>query len=167
MLDLCIPCKDKGKFRAVYKIAKGVPMCGGCFADQEANPPQETKPQALQFLDDVKKEKEGTTMAKRIDDATREKVLKDHAEGMNTNAIATKHGLGWITVKTITGGSSGKKRAGGGDSDVPKRKTNFLRAAASTAHSRNGASRFSGIIEQLTAERDGIDRAIEELKKLS
>jgi len=59
MIGLCQPCKEKGKFRAPYKIVKGVPMCGGCVADSEANPPEPQKPQALQFLEGVKKEKEG------------------------------------------------------------------------------------------------------------
>jgi len=33
MLDICVPCKDKGRLRAPYKTIGGIPMCGGCVAD--------------------------------------------------------------------------------------------------------------------------------------
>jgi len=68
MLDLCVPCKEKGKFRAPYKVVNGVPMCGGCVADREANPPaEEKKPQALQFLEEVegRKKRKGARSGER------------------------------------------------------------------------------------------------------
>jgi hypothetical protein len=108
MLDLCIPCKEKGKFRAVYKIVKGVPMCGGCVSDQQESA---QAPEAMGKAETASRNKNvsgaadsgesrngGTRavslsepehkkgkgkMAKRIDDATKQQVLKDHADGMN------------------------------------------------------------------------------------
>lgn len=157
MLDLCLPCKNKGKLRAVYKHVKGVPMCGGCVADSEANPPAEMKPQALQFLEEVKEEK-GTTMAKRIDEETKSEILRDSEAGMSISAIAAKHGVSWPTVKNIVGNGTkpaGKKRAGGGDS-----------SPAAKRASTNGASRFADTISQLREERERIDRVIAELERM-
>ena len=50
-------------------------------------------------------------MAKPIDESTRAAILKDAAAGMNTNQIAEKHQVGWITAKNVI---SGQKPAGGG-----------------------------------------------------
>jgi hypothetical protein len=161
MLDLCLPCKEKGKFRAPYKMIKGVPMCGGCVADYEANPPKPAQPdKAVQFLGEVKNEKEEKTMAKRIEDEVRQEILKDHAAGMTTNAIATKHGVGWITAKTVISATGGKRAGGGNSSPAAKR-------AAKATRAPNGASRFADIVAQLREERERIDRVIADLEQMS
>ena len=57
-------------------------------------------------------------MAKPLDESTRAAILKDAAAGMNTNQIAVKHEVGWITAKNVI---SGEKTAGGGGSALLKR----------------------------------------------
>lgn len=156
MLDLCLPCKEKGKFRAVYKIVGGVPMCGGCVADREANPPEENKPQALQFLEDVKKDerKESKTM---LDQKTIEAIKSDEGK-LSLSEICEKHDVSWPTAKRYAPNAvskKGKKPAGGGDtSPAPKRAA------------KNGGSRFADTISQLREERDRIDRVISELEMM-
>jgi len=167
MIGLCQPCKEKGKFRAVYKVVGGVPMCGGCVADREANPPEPAKPQAPEILEDAKNDKEekGKTMPKQIDEGTRQEILKDADAGMSVEQIRKKHNVGWITAKNIIDGSgksaAGKKRAGGGDSSSAPR-----RAAAKHA-AKNSASRWADTISQLREERDRIDRVIGELEQMN
>ena len=163
MLDLCQPCKEKGRFRAPYKIVKGVPMCGGCVADLEANPPEEAKPQALQFLEEVKNDKEQKASETMLDQATIDAIKADDGK-LSLSEICEKHGVSWPTAKRYAPSAvskKGKKPAGGGGSSpAPKR------AAAKHAE-KNGASRWSATISQLREERDRIDRVIVELEKMN
>src|SRR5579864_1735184 len=122
MLDLCVPCKEKGKFRAPYKVVNGVPMCGGCVADREANPPEEKKPQALQFLEELKEEKRErapaaasagkTTM---LEQATIDAIKADESK-LSLSEICEKHNVSWPTAKRYAPNAiskKGKKPAGG------------------------------------------------------
>jgi hypothetical protein len=180
MLDLCVPCKDKGKFRAIYKIVKGVPMCGGCVADYEANPPEEKKPQALQFLEEVKKEKErapvlaGAREKNMLDPKTIEAIKSDESK-LSLSEICEKHGVSWPTAKRYAPNAvskKGKKPAGGGDTSTTSSR------AASTARTRptrakhvskNGASSgsVSDLVGRLREHRDLIDRVITSLEDVS
>ena len=47
-------------------------------------------------------------MAKKPDQATIDAIQNDAAAGMNTNAIAEKHSVGWSTAKKYSGSGGGK-----------------------------------------------------------
>jgi hypothetical protein len=116
MLDLCQPCKVKGKFRAPYKMVKGVPMCGGCVADLEANPPEEKKPQTLQFLEGVKNDKEKASTTTMLDQKTIEAIRADDGK-LSLSEICEKHDVSWPTAKRYAPNAvskKGKRPAGGG-----------------------------------------------------
>lgn len=68
-------------------------------------------------------------MAKPLDESTRAAILKDAAAGMNTNQIAEKHQVGWITAKNVISGN-GHKPAGGGKRVAKAKHT----AAGSNVH---------------------------------
>jgi hypothetical protein len=103
---LCRPCKELQQDVVAHRIVGKTPMCDAHFRSAMGMPPLGAG------SGPVKKKAEGKQMAKRIDEATKAAILKDSAAGMNVNAIATKHGVGWITAKTIVSGD-GPKRAGG------------------------------------------------------
>jgi hypothetical protein len=130
MIDICVPCKEKGKFRAPYKTINGVPMCGGCVADYERKPKvpvapklevkmtSEPAPPSAGHAKEVKQMGRGPATSQETIDAIR----KDAAAGLTTNQIAEKHGVSWPTAKRYADGKAGKKPAGGGDtSSSPRR----------------------------------------------
>lgn len=86
-------------------------------------------PPTTRLKDPPKQESEA--MPKRIDEETKAAILRDHADGMNVNAIATKHSVGWLTAKkTIS--ESGKPNAGGGSTSSSA--TKAAKRAASNGH---------------------------------
>jgi hypothetical protein len=124
MIDICVPCKEKGRFRAPYKTIGGVPMCGGCVADHENKPKvpvkqklEETKksesapPSVAPTPVKVKEAKQMATPKDKID-----AIRKDAAAGLSLNEIAEKNGVSWPTAKRYADAKGGKKTAGGGDS---------------------------------------------------
>lgn len=116
MLDLCQPCKEKGKFRAVYRIVKGVPMCGGCVADLEANPPEEKQSGVLKFLEEVKNDKEEKGKSTMLDPKTIEAIKADESK-LSLSEICEKHNVSWPTAKRYAPNAvskKGQKPAGGG-----------------------------------------------------
>jgi hypothetical protein len=104
-LEWCMPCKARGRLSIASHEVAGTLMCDECFREKPS------KGVKTQLAAEVLKEKrKDTTMAKRIDEATREAIRKDAADGTNLNAIAMKHGVGWGTVRDIVN-VSGKTRA--------------------------------------------------------
>jgi hypothetical protein len=142
MLDICVPCKDKGRLRAPYKTIGGIPMCGGCVAD--LNKPTAKAPEKPNVEEKKKDEpaplrvapvKEVSTMGRGlgISQETIEAIRKDAAAGLSLNQIAEKHSVSWPTAKKFAGGG-GKKPAGGGDTSSPRRKLAVRHAPSSNGH---------------------------------
>ena len=118
MIDICVPCKEKGKFRAPYKTIGGVPMCGGCVADHERKPKAPVAPKlevqiasesAPPSAESAKEVKQMATPQEKID-----AIRKDAAAGLSLNQIAEKQGVSWPTAKRYAEAKGGKKPAGGG-----------------------------------------------------
>jgi len=90
-------------------------------------------------------------VAKTPDESVISAMRKDAADGMNVNAIANKHGVGWITAKKYAGssnGKNGKAPAGGG-----------------VKHSKSNGG-MDSILEDLRARRDKLTAAINALESL-
>src|SRR6185437_9844532 len=91
---------------AHHEVARTL-MCDECFRDK---PSKGAKTElAAQVLKEKRKD---TTMARHTDEATKAPILKDAAEGMGTNAIATKHGVSWPTAKRIIDGNGQRVKSG-------------------------------------------------------
>jgi hypothetical protein len=131
MIDICVPCKEKGKFRAPYKTIGGVPMCGGCVTDHERKPKAPVAPKlevkitsesAPPSAAPAKEVSKMATPQEKID-----AIRKDAAAGLSLNEIAEKNGVSWPTAKRYAEAKGGKKPAGGG--------RNFCCTAASCCQS--------------------------------
>src|SRR5271155_2282073 len=158
MLDLCLPCKEKGKFRAPYKVVKGVPMCGGCVADHETGSASEAMGKAetasrnknASGADESGESRDGGTRAvsnpgpiqeniakernRMLDPDTIEAIERDAAAGLSLTEIQKKHSVSWPTAKRYAGNAVSKKGtrpAGGGD-------TSSKSASAAKRASSNG-----------------------------
>jgi hypothetical protein len=109
----CRDCADhQQEIPAVTMVGK-TPVCREHWRSRMGIPKKVGEQPAAIAPPAGREEGEVKQMAKPIDETTRAAILKDAAAGMNTNQIAEKHSIGWITAKNVISGN-GKRRAGGG-----------------------------------------------------
>jgi hypothetical protein len=109
----CKPCKDRGRLSVARHEVNGTPMCDACLEGKRPRVWPKLAAEVFRSADAGKTKKEGNAMGsgrKGPDEATRAKILKDHADGMSVEAIRKRYDTGWITVKNIVAGKDGGGR---------------------------------------------------------
>jgi len=87
MMDLCLPCKEKGKLRVPYKTVGGVPMCGECVADHEQKQVRQAKPPEIASAPELDPEKiEETEMPAELCDCGKPLHHRGRCVGKARNA---------------------------------------------------------------------------------
>lgn len=175
---LCRDCRERGSEVKATRLIGKTPVCDTHMRQRLGMAPaaamelEHMKPTQAQRAEfgragagsgdaDRRSEEERPRMAKRIDEATRREILKDHAQGMKVNAIATKHGVGWITAKTIIArGEGGDANKSSGKRGRPKN------AKVPAAGAAAGRFDLTATLLYMRTERDRLDRAISALEEL-
>jgi predicted transcriptional regulator len=170
MIDpICKPCEQEGVMRKAHRIVGRTPMCNDHYLKSLVTPAAEPVADATRYARlpessekaPVAPAKEGTRMSTVIEETTIQEIRKLAGQGMSINGIATELQVSWPVVSKYAEGYRAKKSEG----TTPAKKAR--RAKVNGAAEESAVqSKYSAVVQDLIAQRDKLNAAIDVLRAL-